>query len=153
MRNPTGQELLRLARESRKLRLQGIRLLESHCKLGKLQPEKLPSNASQSINLILHINEKDGKAFIIAKLNLIVTYDGPEVSNPPITVGASFGIEYKIDKPFSQKTIEKALDHVAMMNVWPYWRELVHSMTIRMGLPPFPVPLYNVASLQKDDSK
>ncbi len=29
----------------------------------------------------------------------------------------------------------------ALMNCWPYWRELVQSMVARMNLPPFVVPL------------
>jgi len=32
-------------------------------------------------------------------------------------------------------------DGNAMMNCWPYWRELVQSMVARMNLPPFVVPL------------
>lgn len=32
----------------------------------------------------------------------------------------------------------------ALVHVWPYFRELVQSMTWRMGLPPFPLPLFRV---------
>lgn len=32
----------------------------------------------------------------------------------------------------------------AMIHVWPYFRELVQSTTWRMGLPPFPMPLFRI---------
>lgn len=31
-----------------------------------------------------------------------------------------------------------------MLNVWPYWREFVQSITSRAGLPPLTVPLFRV---------
>jgi hypothetical protein len=32
----------------------------------------------------------------------------------------------------------------AMVHVWPYFRETVQSTTWRMGLPPFPMPLFKI---------
>lgn len=33
----------------------------------------------------------------------------------------------------------------SMVHVWPYYRELVQSTTWRMGLPPFPLPLFKLS--------
>lgn len=41
-----------------------------------------------------------------------------------------------------------------LFNVWPYWRELVQSITTRMALPPLTLPVLHVrGNAQRDDVK
>jgi len=41
-----------------------------------------------------------------------------------------------------------------LFNVWPYWRELVQSVTTRMALPPLTLPVLHVTgNAQRDDVK
>jgi hypothetical protein len=41
----------------------------------------------------------------------------------------------------------------ALMNCWPYWRELVQNMVARMNLPPFVVPLLRYVPPQPPQKK
>jgi hypothetical protein len=41
----------------------------------------------------------------------------------------------------SSEELQAFANTSALMNCWPYWRELVQNMVARMNLPPFVVPL------------
>jgi hypothetical protein len=66
--------------------------------------------------------------------------EGPEVQ-----IDATFEIVYS----FPQETnpapaveeMQAFAETNALMNCWPYWRELVQAMVSKMGLPPLVVPL------------
>jgi hypothetical protein len=150
MPKKTDQDLIRLLRETEKLSLREIRLQESHCKLGNLKPEALPSRASQAINLSIEVNPADAAVVVAtATCTLVFSYGDSEEIEPPVMLSASFRLQYALSKPISRKRLEETVPGVAMLNIWPYWRELAQSMTVRMGLPAFHMPLFTPAQLAK----
>ncbi|MEJ5328605.1 MAG: hypothetical protein WHT07_00435 [Desulfobaccales bacterium] len=61
-------------------------------------------------------------------------------------VEATFLVSYEVAHPENLSMDD--LHHFArinpLYNAWSYWREFVHSMTTRMGLPPLLVPLLKI---------
>jgi len=146
----TGEDLMRLARDAKRIRLRGIRLSESSCKLGAFKEGKLPTHAAQAINMELQTDKEGKQVKVRIMFRLIVTYGGPEDAEPPLSIAAAFVLQYAVEKRFPKKNLEQAVRGTAMMMTWPYWREFVQSMTVRMGLPAFPVPLLNVTDLESN---
>jgi hypothetical protein len=60
---------------------------------------------------------------------------------------ATFAASYALNRGMPDEAVG-SIDAFArtntMIHVWPYYRELVQSTTWRMGLPPFPMPLFRV---------
>lgn len=143
-------EIIRRMHALQKLSLQMIRLIESHSKLGTLQQGKLPSKGTQSVTLGINIDSNKKVVQVAVTLKLVMTYEEGGDHDPPVQVSATFHLQYTTQKvPRQRQLLQEALQQVAMMNVWPYWREFVQSSSVRMGLPPFPVPLFHVAQLEK----
>lgn len=66
--------------------------------------------------------------------------EGPEVQ-----IDATFEIIYSFPQdaspPPAVEEMQAFSETNALMNCWPYWRELVQTMVAKMGLPPLVVPL------------
>ena len=79
------------------------------------------------------IDEKDRMELLIATIeaDFIATYDEGEAAEPlPEAAISAFGTQ---NVPF---------------NIWPYWREIVHALCSRMGLPKVVLPLYRMKKAQ-----
>jgi hypothetical protein len=72
--------------------------------------------------------------------------DDESVDDQPLHGFADFELEYTIPlgKNFSQADVEAFADVNAVMNAWPYWRQLVQTTIAAMALPPIPVPVFRV---------
>jgi hypothetical protein len=67
---------------------------------------------------------------------------------------AVFDLNYELRE--AQTLSRRDLEHFAavnsVFNAWPYWRELAHSTTQRMGItPPLVVPVFTVSPIQTGD--
>jgi hypothetical protein len=69
---------------------------------------------------------------------------GPE-GTTEVQVDASFELVYSfpadLDPILSIEELQAFADTNAVMNCWPYWRELVQGVVAKMNLPPLLVPL------------
>lgn len=66
-----------------------------------------------------------------------------DVKKAPVRIQGEYELEYSIES-FDQIKPEniKAFGSMnGIYNAWPYWREFVQSMTVRMGLPPLTLPV------------
>jgi hypothetical protein len=59
-----------------------------------------------------------------------------------LTLEATYKVPSEIT--FSPKQVRAFAKTNGMLNVWPYWREFVQSVTSRAGLPPLTLPLFRV---------
>jgi preprotein translocase subunit SecB len=144
----------RLTAKSGKLEFRGLRLIESSSKLGNMKKDGLPDHANQSININLIIPDGSKDVASNLKIRLTCTYHGEEEKDPAISVFASFLVNYEVLEAFKQQEkLSELLKRMAILNVWPYWREFVQTMTSRMGLPPFPVPLIYTDDLKKEKAQ
>jgi len=132
-----------------RLKLGQIRLLEAHGKLGTITAGKLPDNAHQEMNLNTTLDKKKKSIQVIATYNVTAAYEPSESiqEDAPIFVRGKFLLQYEYTGDGQLDRLIKAMQATAIMNSWPFWRELVHSLTVRMGVPPFPVPLVNLSEL------
>lgn len=75
---------------------------------------------------------------------LNATHEDPD-SKPMeilLTLEATYTIPGEIK--FSARQLRAFANTNGMLNVWPYWREFVQSITSRAGLPPLTLPLFRV---------
>lgn len=135
-----------------RLSLRGISLVESSCKLGIIKTGQLPGYASQSVTVTLFKNTNDPTFFAVSlAIKLDASYDEDKTKEPAMAVFATFVANYLVEEIFDKENFEKILQQMAVHHLWPYWREFAQSMSIRMGLPPFPVPLIVVQEKAEDD--
>jgi hypothetical protein len=67
---------------------------------------------------------------------------------------AVFDLNYELReaKSLSRRDLEHFAAVNSVFNAWPYWRELAHSTTQRMGInPPLVVPVFTVSPLRTED--
>lgn len=67
-------------------------------------------------------------------------------TDPDLQVDANFELVYSVpaDANPTPTELQAFADTNALLNCWPYWRELVHGMAARMGLPPLLLPLFRL---------
>ncbi len=58
-----------------------------------------------------------------------------------LKVEGMYFLLYNSEQPVTDFLFGLYNEDVLPLNIWPFMRELVHSMTIRMGLPPLTLPL------------
>lgn len=80
----------------------------------------------------------------------------PDPENPPeVDIEAMFELTYSLQE--TDGISERDLEHFAFLNAtfnaWPYWRELVQSLTVKAGLPPLVVPVFRVPDLTSPQSE
>jgi preprotein translocase subunit SecB len=75
---------------------------------------------------------------------LNATHENPD--SKPMEILLTLEATYKvpIEITFSAKQVKAFATTNGMLNVWPYWREFVQSVTSRAGLPPLTLPLFRV---------
>jgi hypothetical protein len=82
---------------------------------------------------------------------------GRHAGTTDLQVDASFELIYSIpaDANPTPTELQAFADTNALLNCWPYWRELVHAMAARMELPPLLLPLFRLTPTpaQKQESK
>ena len=59
-------------------------------------------------------------------------------------IECSFIVEYRSGKPMTDELFEIFEKVNLPLNTWPYFREFVQNSTVRMGLPPLVLPVFQV---------
>lgn len=107
-----------------------------------------------SRNVNLEIDKEKELLFVIVEFTLNASIEG--VESPVIIITGSFLLIYKL-KDFDGLTDESYRSFAevnAVFNVWPYWREYVQSVTVRMGLPSLTIPVFRISkSSDKETNK
>lgn len=70
------------------------------------------------------------------KINYILTATKNDSEKPGMIIEADFILIYKTEKEMSDKLMKIFKDSSLRIQVWPYFRELVHHMSLYMGVPP-----------------
>jgi len=137
-----------------KLQLLGIRLVESNSRLGELKKDQLPGHATQALNVTIITPPGDANLVVVnVRIKLDASYDGDQTKEPAMSILANFVADYAIVDEFPDKDVfQKFIATIGLAHIWPYWREFAQSITTRMGLPAFPIPLINTNELTKDAS-
>lgn len=128
--------------------LQRVRLVETTGKTAI----RSPGEVGQETVCVIHTTARVGDSAPKGNSFLVIATIRVEVSGkdggkePAVSVKASFELEYSLPKGFAPKPTELQgfAEINGIFNAWPYWREYVQSMFIRMGLPPLTLPVYRL---------
>lgn len=87
-------------------------------------------------------SSEDHKVRVLAQFKLEACAEDPE-SKPSVRIRAAFELTYRVpdDVHVLQEAVQQFAKANGVFNAWPYWREIVHSTTTRMGLPGFVAPV------------
>jgi hypothetical protein len=90
------------------------------------------------------IIERDGKRFLIAICHFRV--NGKTESKAPAKVETSWEAQYELtDSTIEAGQCKEFVERNVPFNIWPYARETVHSLTLKMDIRPIILPLYKGA--------
>lgn len=89
-------------------------------------------------------NDEKNRFITAISFRLVPIKNDQPIDPAPLLIEATFVLTYTIDS-FDEVTNEDLKDFAAVngvFNAWPYWREFVQNMTMRMSLPsPLVIPL------------
>lgn len=128
--------------------LSGIRLAQCVCNQS-LEDNKLPDEMeSKLLHMEGHIARNRKTVFLSFHFQILGTYKKTRREDvPPLTIQALYQSAYRInpDVDASDDEVVGILQSIGILNVWPYWREFIQSVTTRMDLPPLTLPLMNTS--------
>ena len=102
-----------------------------------------PAELSLNVNVRTESKEKDQLIQVFPRFTLIGR-DSPDSAEEVLRVEAMFVVAYHVPsfEGIGKENIDAFGQMNGIYNVWPYWREFVQSITVRMGLPPLTVPVF-----------
>lgn len=71
-----------------------------------------------------------------------VTISDDETKKSKAKVSVVFNVTYSSGIPMNDEFFTIFKTHNLKLNTWPYFREFVHNIALRMGWPPFIAPTY-----------
>jgi hypothetical protein len=122
------------------IHIRQIRLVKSAVESNSLDVVE-PSQLQHSFDATTVLNQEAGTLSVRASLMVS--------AGEFVQIDADFLLDYSVDKP-SPVSDEMATAFGKMNgihNVWPYWREYVQSISVRVGLPPITLPLMTGSSM------
>jgi hypothetical protein len=141
------------------VQLAGVRLSELTA-AGNL-PEDGVRNALVEIAHSAKVKDRTSDRFMVtATITVRMTRQGRgkrAIRHGPTTtlsLQAAFDLLYELPKAkdFSAAALSHFANVNGVYNAWPYWRELVQSITVRMGLPPVVLPVFRIAPPGQEQS-
>ena len=127
-----------------RVKIETVRLRSSRCR-DKTRPDGLPED------VLLGRATRHELDWVSRKVHVFVRYsfqgNYPEETtteeNAPLQITGEYKVSYSIvsgDEPTSDE-LKAFSDLNGVYNTWPYWREFLQSMLMRMGLPVFTLPV------------
>ncbi len=135
-----------------KASIREVTLLEIRAKRGDLTSE-FPTQTRSVRGHSFRRENQSGEIFVSVRFGCDVAYDSEESKkNPAVTLEATFGLRYTVQDiaTFEDDDLDAFSQINGFFNSWPYWRELHHSVTGRMGILFPPLPTMRIAE-KKDE--
>ncbi len=128
--------------------LADIRLLSFSCEQN-LQEGERPKHIDNKLDVEIGLSDDLKRIRIICRLTLTAKNDIDSDEKSRFCVQATYRVMYKCAK--AERPADEDLvafgQATGMLNIWPFWREFVHSSTSRMGLPPLTLPLFRFGDM------
>jgi hypothetical protein len=131
--------------------VEDIRLVNSACSL-LLEDGELPDNLESKIESEGKLLGRHESIGMMHRMQMRGFYTGKYEADPsPLYIEAVFAARYSISNKIeiTERDLESFAHTISLLHVWPYWREFVHSMSCRMGLPPITIPLFKIPGFGK----
>lgn len=132
---------------SDRVQIQNIVLAESSA---RRHPDCADPPANLAMRVAVTTDYKESEFLIQVRPTFtLVGRDTAENTEEKLHIEALFVLQYKVPSfdGLSKANIDAFGELNGVFNVWPYWREFVQNMTVRMGLPPLTVPVYRPLAL------
>lgn len=102
-----------------------------------------PADLSLQVSIRTEAKKQERLVQVLPRFTLIGR-GSADAAEELLRVEALFAVQY--DMPSFDEIAKKNIDAFGQMNgvynVWPYWREFVQNMTVRMGFPPLTIPVF-----------
>lgn len=152
--SPPQASLLELARQAagiaRNSHLQSINMRSLHVDLLSDPSAEAREVALENQHRVEHFftpETTESPAFLRVRIHFNLLVRDVERAEELFRLGVVFDAEYALNRnmpPGVAESLNAFSATNAVLNVWPYYREVVQSTTWRMGLPPFPLPLFRI---------
>jgi len=141
-----NQESLKLALGAMvadRVEIQDIRLMETSAKQA-IKGSELPTELELGIKTEALVDLAEPQIAVLVSFTLQGRYEDGDAKHLPLRVVAVFCMKYSLSstKGLEKENYDAFAELNGVFNAWPYWREYVQSVTVRMGLPPLMVPVY-----------
>lgn len=152
---PEKQETLqdltrRAAQVARNSTLRSINLLSlaaDRLAMPTADESEIEVSTERSVSRDFSPEREEAAARLVVRVDFMVNVREISSQAALVNLKAVFESVYDLNRGMPAEA-ERDLDAFAVTNavvhVWPYYRELVQSTTWRMGLPPFPLPLFRI---------
>ncbi len=134
---------------SQRIQILDVRLLETRAEHKPFDSDN-PGSVTTNIHVENNFNEQSKLLKVFPHFSLVVSQKDDSPENVFLRIEARFSVTYSLNSSegLLQENYNAFGERNGVYNVWPYWREFVHSITSRMGLPPLIVPVYVIGESQ-----
>ncbi len=135
-----------LAELIRAVQLKGVRLIEGIAKTSIRSPREV-GKVRLNINSGAKAGERSGDDFYVtAFMEAQVVQEDRPAEKPVVDVRAVFELLYSVpcQVTTSKKTLGEFAELNGVFNAWPFGREFIQSMSVRMNLPPIVAPVFRI---------
>jgi preprotein translocase subunit SecB len=134
---------------SDRVELKDVQLISCKC---HQTPKAATGKKTYNINYSAKVetDKKKGHVVVLPEF-YFEAFSEAETREPVILIDASFVLAYKINdfKGLTKRGFEQFANLNGIYNAWPYWRELVQNIIVRMGLPSLSIPVFRIAEAPK----
>ncbi len=119
-----------------RLELENIRMVCVEC---KSEPLELKSQLSVRMDygaVLKNVSDKNVSIIARYTFEALAGEDEKRVAR----IHAEYDVRLRSQEEFSKDFFQVYKDMSLPVNVWPFFREFVHTMLVRMGYPPFDLP-------------
>jgi len=121
-----------------------IRLINSSCRLDtgadkKMRTDKRPVPVRHLISTEYELGEV-GDQFFNASVHCKFVIQGEKIKAKPVSIDCSFQGHFHTESAIQKKLAERFTQSDLRLVVWPYLREFIQDMTVRMSIPPVVLP-------------
>lgn len=131
---------------SDRVSIRQVLLVETHA-IRKPRIETLPKNVTINAHVDARALRDSNALEVLARFSLRGLAKGGD-DNVVLRIEAAFVLIYEVPSfdGLQPPNIKAFGEMNGIYNAWPYWREYVQSVTVRMGLPPFTVPVFRLSA-------
>ncbi len=131
---------------SDRVQIQNVLIIESHAKRGEDEAFAGVGFNHKITGVEFSKEEETGEMGVQITIVLAATKDGKVQRDPALLLMAKLMLNYKISsfEGLTDENLRAFANTNGVFNAWPYWREFVQNMTVRMGLPPVVAPVFRI---------
>ena len=122
----------------KQIEIDDIRIVSAQVNI--LDPFYFPSSAEVKWRMKASYENAEEQFNVSHRYNL--TIRDKETNEDKAKISVTFYVVYSSKIPISDDLFEIFKERNLPLNTWPYFREFVHNITLRIGWPPFIAPTY-----------